>query len=160
MSRTGLQRVIVIACIPSSVAVAGAQRLPDTLWIPMIFYDFHPDGSNPNFQIYAGGHVMPGMVQDTLDSYRKPVLRESLFWNDRIPEWYRPSAAGGSDPDAEFVVDPEDSTWKWTNLVPREGGTAGEFVSPSFDPAYEMANVVIYDSLPFLRRDDLGSGTC
>ena len=159
MNRKGLHRMIATACILSSVAVAGAQGLRDTLWIPAIFYDFHPSLSNPNFQGVdnIGTEVLQGMVQDSLDADRKPVLRENKEANDRISEWFRPSGADGSDPKANFVRD-QQGEWTWTNLVPRPGGTEGEFVSPSHNPDYEMANVVIYDSLPFVRRDDLGEG--
>ena len=49
-----------------------AQQYPDTIWIPVTFYDFHSDKSNPEFEQPHLGGVHLGMVADTLDSSRKP----------------------------------------------------------------------------------------
>jgi len=70
---------------------ANAQTYPATIKIPVTYYDFHSDGSNPKFEkspIGAGIHL--GMVADTLDAQRKPILGPAPYWNCRIAKWFRP----------------------------------------------------------------------
>ena len=155
-----MNRILVrmVACVFAGCSgTAVAQELPDTLWIPVIFYDYHADGSNPEFQSCCCG-IFTGMVQETLSVDRKPLFAANMMCNTHVEEWYRPSGADGPADNSEFVFDQEADTWRWTNLVPREGGTPGEYISTEYDPSYDMATIVIYDSLPFVRVPLEGEG--
>ncbi len=70
---------------------AGAQY-PLTYNVPVTFYDFHANGSNPEFEPnpYSGG-VFYKMVADTLDAQRKPIFGSDTFFNRQIGRWYRSS---------------------------------------------------------------------
>jgi fibro-slime domain-containing protein len=114
--------------------------LTDTLWVKVTLYDFH---QNSNFGSGNCG-TAPGQIQDTLSVERKPILLKNRCSNDQISKWFRPSGAPGS------VFSP--LSGKWSGLV-NYNGKIGEFTGPSFVPADEFANVVIYDSLPFLLQD-------
>ncbi|MGD9200767.1 MAG: fibro-slime domain-containing protein, partial [Chitinispirillia bacterium] len=118
----------------------------DTIWIPVTYYDFHSNGSNPNFNQNFGNHLIKGMVKNNLSPDSKPLLNKVFpeVMNDRIEEWFRPSGAG-----PEAVFNAEDN--RWTGLVPYNG-KKDEWISQKFDPSYDMANVVIYDSLPLVRN--------
>lgn len=101
-----------------------------------------------------------GLVQNTLDAWRKPVPTAKAISDSmatyHIERWFRPSGAGNNvDASATFFLDVTDSLWKWTNLTPYLGRT-GEYVSSNFSAGNFMANVVIYDSLLFLRNPALG----
>ena len=71
-----------------------AQQFPDTLWIKVTFYDFHADGSNPEFEPDHNGGLTIGMVADTLTADRKPVLGANPFFNYYIDKWFRPYTPG------------------------------------------------------------------
>lgn len=75
--------LLIIAFVP----ILKAQ---DTISIPVIYYDFHSDRSNPEFEqpFDAKDSFCVGMVQDTLDSEGKPVLKNSCR-NDYIKYWFR-----------------------------------------------------------------------
>ena len=131
--------------------VRAGYILTDTLMVPVIFYDFHADGSNPNFEPSGGCGNAKGMVQDTLDSDRKPALKADVCFNDRIDEWCRPS---GRPADARFIFDSSREIWRWTAGTLKPYGTVpGDSVGINFNPGYDMANVVIHDSLPFELLD-------
>ncbi len=121
--------------------------LPDTLWVKVTFYDFHADGSNPNFEACNCGRKT-GMIQDTLSPLRKPLLKENICCNDRINEWFRPSGA----PESSFSFDRPSGFWKWTGLTSYLGRT-NEWVGSQFSESYDMSNIVLYDSLPFTIFD-------
>ncbi|MBD3242564.1 MAG: fibro-slime domain-containing protein, partial [Chitinivibrionales bacterium] len=131
--------------------IDAAYILTDTLMQQVIFYDFHADGSNPNFEPSGGCGNTKGMVQDTLDADRKPVLKADVCYNDRIAEWWRPS---GRPPGTRFVYDPVRELWSWSSGTLKPYGTVpGDSVGIDFAPGYDMANVVIHDSLPFILVD-------
>ena len=114
--------------------------LADTLWVRVTFYDFH---ENSNFGLGNCG-TSPGQVQDTLDQDRKPILLKDRCYNDLIGQWYRPSGGSG----ATFLP----FLGTWNGLVSYKG-RQDEWVGTSFNEAEAMANVVIYDSLPFTLID-------
>lgn len=157
---------------------------PELAWLKVIFYDFIPGtntGGNANFEARrdwrrsyerCSDHMsgVPNtdlgagrwdVIEDTLDADRKPV-RSGIgdgYCEDRLSyEWFRPSgnSTTSPDPSCSFYFDLTDSSWKWSNLVNYKG-RAHEWVSPTFDETYDFANIVIYDSLPFTLREDLGT---
>jgi fibro-slime domain-containing protein len=73
-------------------ATGGAnaqQTLPNTILIPVTFYDFHSDRSNPEFEQPHQGGLRQGMVGNTLDGDNKPVLGSSPMRNYGIAHWFR-----------------------------------------------------------------------
>ena len=64
---------LVIALIFLTLQKTIAQQFPDTIWIPVTFYDFHSDKSNPEFEVDHTGSLRKGMVADTLNASKKPV---------------------------------------------------------------------------------------
>ena len=126
---------------------------PETLWVPVIYYDYRADSTNPDFQAHYGGTVpVTGMVQDTLGSDLKPISTNGAVnvstYSTNLNNWYRPSGNLGEVP-AVFGYSAATMRWEWTGLQPYLG-RADEWVGPYFDPNDPMANVVIYDSLPFV----------
>jgi fibro-slime domain-containing protein len=111
-----------------------AQDYPDTLWIKVTFYDFHADGSNPEFEPATPRiGVVKGMIADTLSSDRKPVLGTSPNYNFNINKWFRPWSAG------DFSI-------------PVYTGANGNTMTPTtvdYDTAFK--NIIIVDSLPFIH---------
>ena len=75
---------------------AQAQPPKDTIHVAVTFYDFHPDGSNPEFEVNpgsgAGRHT--GMVAANLNAQSKPVLGPTPYYNCKIDKWFKPWAAG------------------------------------------------------------------
>lgn len=141
-----------------------------------MFYDFHPNGAsslNGFEQVNSGYGVKTGMVRDTLDSERKPILRLPVqHADDSLHAWFRPYARTGSNQFVYNVGSPRpvttlpESMWVWTNLVsstafPRGGGfvTSG-WADYTTTPSkrHNMTNIVLYDSLPF-RLQDSATGT-
>ena len=155
---SGVSALLGVVCIlfAGSAGVRG-QGLPDTMWIPVTFYDYRADGSNPDFQACCCG-VVTGQVKSTLSEDRKPLFNENILCNTHVEEWFRPSGADGPATNSQFGYNPAAKRWEWTNLVARPGGTAGEYVSTEYDPSYDMATIVIYDSLPFLHVPSVGLG--
>jgi fibro-slime domain-containing protein len=144
-------RALLVALAGAAVVPAQV-TFPDTLWVQVTYYDFHADGSNPNFEpaayTDAAGGLKAGMVDSTLDSLRKPLLRANRAFNDRISQWYRPQGGAG----ASFNVSPATYASQWTNLTHYQN-RPWEWVGAAYNAADSMANVVIYDSLPFILED-------
>ncbi|MBD3420660.1 MAG: fibro-slime domain-containing protein [Chitinivibrionales bacterium] len=153
MKRSGRWQVLCVFILAIAFQMAKAQYYPDTLWVPVTFYDYRADGSNPNFQKCNTTGTQTGWVETFLDGMHKPVLASTdpnRWCIDRLNEWYRPSAAGGPDVTANYEYDSTAQRFLWDNLQQYQGRT-GEYVGNNYDPNYDMATVVIYDSLPFLH---------
>ncbi|HUI92684.1 MAG TPA: fibro-slime domain-containing protein [Chitinivibrionales bacterium] len=99
------------------------------------------------------------MIQSYLDSWRKPVFKADLACNDRVGEWFRASGQNGPDtPATQFIYDPVQKEWTWTGLVNyAPGGVTRpyEWVGPDFNPSYAMADIIMFDSLPFQLIDSV-----
>lgn len=113
-----------------------AQKYPDTLKIPVTFYDFHADGSNPEFEPEHNGGLHKGMIEDTLDANRKPVVGKKPFFNHYIHKWFVPWTPG------DFTIP------VYTN---REGKFGG-IDTVDYDTAFK--NIVLNDHLPFIHLGD------
>jgi fibro-slime domain-containing protein len=139
----------------------------DTIWVPVIFYDYWVDGSgtNPDFQSASAGRTN-GMVATTLDPQKKPVPVPAIACPSPDPgyprachlaEWFRVSGRGGSDATCLFQCDsvsnPLVQRWFWSTAtggaLPNYLGRVGEYIGPNYDSTYNMRNIIIYDSLPF-----------
>jgi fibro-slime domain-containing protein len=129
---------------------------PESLWQRVIFYDFHSNGSNPEFDkgecCFFDGEVTPGMVRAKglkytttdagyfgLDSIGKPMLGPNVKYDCGIDNWFRAWKPGWA---------------KWYNYT-GGGADCSTVDTPGSDSAFK--NVVIKDSLLFTRRSDLGA---
>jgi hypothetical protein len=86
-------------------AAINAQTVyPQTIRVPVTFYDFHANGSNPDFEpgLYTcgsigcitGNGVHPNEVATTLNAQRKPILGTSPYFSQRVAKWFVPWQAG------------------------------------------------------------------
>jgi fibro-slime domain-containing protein len=124
---------------------------PDSLWIPVIYYDFHANGSNPDFERNSGMEkVVPGMVRSKglryetanadyfgMDSIGKPV-NAAPYFSCGVPKWFTAWKPGWFKTYA-YAAGPADCA---------ESGAATDTV---------FSNRVVKDSLAFKRRPDLGA---
>ena len=87
----------VVFSIFSAFTSVNAQISPpnydDTLWIPVTYYDFHSNGSNPEFEIPHQGRVRTNMVANVLDADKKPTPGTVPYLNNYVKYWYRPWAS-------------------------------------------------------------------
>jgi fibro-slime domain-containing protein len=100
-----------------------------TIRVPVTFYDFHADGSNPDFERPSGGLVI-NEVAATLDAQRKPVVGTSPYYSQRVAKWFRPWQAG------DFTIP-----------VYSAAGAYQNDITVTTDTAYK--NMVFPDSLTF-----------
>lgn len=153
-----MTRMLSFAIIATAV-VASGNALPDTVYLPVIFYDYRADGSNPAFQqeVCRVGR-QEGLVDSTLGPNRKPVLNLDGAPVDypaqcyqTLGQWFWPSGTNGPSNAVSFYYD--GARWRYSGLSPRPGGTMGEYIAADYTENYEMSNIVIYDSLPFYLYD-------
>jgi len=146
-------------------AATLGQDYPDTLWIPVIFYDYHADGTNPAFQNdvcnqWFGSPLVTGLVRSTIGPNDKPVvnpdynpvypgysaMQPACFQS--IGQWFWPSGSAGPSAGVTWSFAPADTSWWYAGFQPYLG-RIGEYVAPDFNASYNLANIVIPDSLPF-----------
>jgi len=123
--------ILILICLLFSSLKAQPINYSDTIWVPVTYYDFHSDKSNPEFEgDHINGHQI-GMIADTLDEDNKPIPNSSCL-NEYIKYWYR--------------------SW--------EHGAKGDYTKPIYnlceliridtvDHDTSFKNIVIKDSLPF-----------
>ncbi|MBN1308533.1 MAG: fibro-slime domain-containing protein [Chitinispirillaceae bacterium] len=132
--------------IPSFVFPVAPPKFPETIYIPVTFYDFHSDSSNPEFEITPSGNpIKYGMVADSLDSERKPTLGNSPYFNRRIDRWFRPWVPG------DFIIynyiDEYAARYRRYDAFP--AGT----ITLNHDTSFK--NIVIFDTLEFILVDSI-----
>ena len=155
----------------SLVSSGFGQAYPETLWIPVTFYDYEatgydfapPQDETCNMVGVYSADSYKGMVLNKLGPDKKPVKSSlNLGCATYLNNWFRPSGQNGRATNTEFYYDEADTMWKWTNLVPYKNplfpNNKNEFVSTQYNSSYPMRNIVIYDSLPFIRQPSLGEG--
>jgi len=127
---------VVAAVIVSLVSFVQSQAIyPPTIWVPVTFYDFYADGSNPEFEINPGwsAGLNTGMVAAMLDSQSKPVLGPTPYYNCQIAKWFRPFTSG------DFTIP------NYTN--PATTTCSNPLGTVNYDTAFK--NIVIPDTLTF-----------
>ena len=129
----------MIAILICYVNWAFPQAYPPTLKIPVTFYDFHSDGSCPDFNPgtvgtnYTAG-LRTGMVQDTLDISGFPLRTldsVKVNLNAGIDKWFRPWQSGN---------------WSFP-IYNQPAGTLNHVETVTYDTAFK--NVAITDTLAF-----------
>ncbi|MFP4242069.1 MAG: fibro-slime domain-containing protein [Chitinispirillaceae bacterium] len=133
----------------------------DTIWVPVTFYDFHSDRSNPEFECRHEGGLRKGMVADTLDAEGKPVpgpyISENIrpYMNHYIKYWFRPwadSAQGDfTIPNYHPRADFQERFTNWNNEGNVEVSYNGD-TTVNYDTAFK--NVVIDTHLVFEHIGD------
>jgi fibro-slime domain-containing protein len=117
-------------------AASYAQSYPALIMVPVTFYDYHSDGSNPDFNpVVANAVAIPGMVAATLDASGNIQAGPRIFFSNGITKWFRPWRQG------------TDNIKPFYNRT--AGATFGALDSTSavlYDSLYK--NIVIQDSLP------------
>jgi fibro-slime domain-containing protein len=134
-------RLFLVTALCLGVSLVNAQIYKDTIWVPVTYYDFHSDRSNPEFEISTtdNGTVHQNMVGQILDSEGKPDLGPAPYTNMYIKYWYRPWNGSGSSIHA-----------RGDYTIPIYNKTTLAFTQISevdYDTAFK--NIVIHDSLPF-----------
>jgi fibro-slime domain-containing protein len=154
-------RVLLLLLSVAGGAFVQGQNLPQTIQIPVTFYDFRSDRSNPEFeQPHKGGRSL-NMVARTLDADNKPVLGTSPMRNYGIQHWFRnwntytdgPYSKGKNTAPKYTPTSPigTNATTDWgaennANLV-----LVDEFANVGHDTSFK--NIVINDNLTFTLSD-------
>ena len=131
----------------------SAQEYPPIIWVPVTFYDFHSDRSNPEFEQRHMGGLRTGMVANQLGADGKPQLGQVPYMNYGIKKWFTPWTAGdftipSYSPRAGFKeAYRDDWTLEYQQRVVYNGDTV-----VNYDTAFK--NIVIQDSLPFQHIGD------
>lgn len=146
------------AIVPNSVAV----NYPDTIHVPVTFYDFHSDRSNPEFEQRHFGQLRTGMVAGKLGEDDKPVIGTSPYMNYYIKNWFKPWQKGDFtiplyDPKAAL----EEGFYEYDTALKVDGWQKEyqqivEYTgidTVDYDTAFR--NIVINDSLSFVH---IGNG--
>jgi fibro-slime domain-containing protein len=133
----------VVVAIQVIILLSAAMTLaqyPLTMWVKVTYYDFHSNGSNPEFEKTpsAVDAATPrlGMVGTTLDmasGVGKPVLGTTPYWDCYIAKWFKPWTAG------DFTI-PNYQTPVTTTC-------SNAPLTVGYDTAFK--NIVIHDSLLF-----------
>ncbi|MDR2591416.1 MAG: fibro-slime domain-containing protein [Chitinispirillales bacterium] len=142
-----------VAMLTGTVCGSVDGQLPDTLWIPVTFYDYHSDRSNPEFEQPHTSEIKRGMVDSTLDSENKPRLGRNPMRNYGIAHWFRdwntymdgPYSKGKNraplyNP-APGIRQSFNNEWSSTVMLVEQNADVGHDTS--------FKNIVIKDSLPF-----------
>lgn len=134
-----------------------SQDFPNSIWVPVTFYDFHSDRSNPEFEAPHDDNnnkARTGMVGDTLDSDRKPVVGPTPYLNNYIHKWFRPFEKGDStiplyDPRANFKESYQDINESYEIEYKQPVKHLG-IGKANHDTSFK--NIVIKDSLLFVHK--------
>jgi fibro-slime domain-containing protein len=130
---------LLVGMICFAVHFTSAQDIyPSTIRVPVTYYDFHSDGSNPDFNPGTNpAIVLPGMVQPVLDANGLPVGTTTYLYNWGIGKWFRTwrqSAVGyGNDFQRPAYAD--------------GGRTLVGVNTVGYDTSYK--NIIMMDSLVF-----------
>ncbi|MBN1576676.1 MAG: InlB B-repeat-containing protein [Chitinispirillaceae bacterium] len=122
----------------------------DTLWVPVTYYDFHSDKSNPEFECQHTGALRTGMVDTMLGPGAQPVLGPQPYINYYVKYWFRPWADSARG-DSTVPV------YACTSNCKNDFGATLRYdgvQSVNYDTAFK--NIVIHDSLPFLLTTGTG----
>ena len=133
---------VVVSIVLLSIGFVNSQTIyPPTINVPVTFYDFHADGSNPEFE--PGLHLPGGNagaiqgiglhlneVQDTLDVQRKPLAGIGTYFSAFVKNWFKPWQPG------EFTIPAYNADGSLKNIIPVACDTS-------------FKNVVIPDTLLF-----------
>jgi fibro-slime domain-containing protein len=114
---------------------------PNIIKVPVTYFDFHSDGSNPDFNPAANqAAVLPGMVQPDLDAAGLPVGTATYLYSWGIGKWFRPWRQSQYGQGSDFLR-------PLYNAPPAGGRTLIAVNTVGYDTTCK--NAVIRDSLLF-----------
>jgi fibro-slime domain-containing protein len=174
--------LFVFSSLFSVSASTAPKRFADTIWIPVIFYDFHPNKTN-DFEMCLnpgggtrtannpqGSRPSPDMVLDSISRDRKPIMAAAACISATpaafpcacgLNDWFRPSGIGTSNSvkfeqyDTTISGNPA-KLWHWVGLTKSTTFSTAKdafWVGPSWDADDDGANLVYYSTLPFVLTD-------
>lgn len=151
--------------ITSVFNLTFAVDYPAVISIPVTYYDFHSDRSNPEFEARHFGQLRTGMVANTLGSDSKPTLGPVPYLNYGIKYWFKSWENGdkgdftipGYNPTAGY----KEAWYTWDDTLKIQGWekdcrqvvTYDGPKTVNYDTAFK--NIVIHDSLRFTH---IGNG--
>ncbi|MBN1601124.1 MAG: fibro-slime domain-containing protein [Chitinispirillaceae bacterium] len=176
----GLGLVIFSSLFGAQNIIVQADTFPDTIFIPVTFYDFHPNrtndfqmcqnpgGATPTNNNPYGSQEALGMVENRISQDRKPVMASNACKSQvasfpcacNLDNWFKPSGIGSST--VEFkafdttVNNLNTKIWRWTGLTRSTTySTANDvfWVGPEWNANDNGANLVYYSALPFVLDD-------
>ena len=92
MKKTGVLKSVGCVCAILAVALSsnGQTVYPPTITVPVTYFDYHSDGSNPDFNEGTSPNmVVPGMVRTTLDQDGLPVGTTTYLYSWGMGKWFR-----------------------------------------------------------------------
>lgn len=168
LKNVGFLNYALILMLGVSFSTRGAQNYPETIWVPVTYYDFHSDRSNPEFEARHEGGLRQGMVSEDLGPDGKPQLGPKPYLNYYIHKWFVPWKSGDFTipdyvPKANFkqgfyendTIISYDSVLQ-EYVIKDVPGYQKEFkqtvkyngkITVDYDTAFK--NIVLKDSLPF-----------
>jgi fibro-slime domain-containing protein len=168
IKKNGNLHFIIILMLHFAFSIYGAQNYPETILVPVTYYDFHSDRSNPEFEARHEGGLRLGMVNEELGANGKPQLGSKPYLNYYMSKWFVPWKSGDYTipdylPGAEYKQGfyQNDTMHYYDSVLQKDtvknvAGWEKEFRQPVIyngnkDVDYDTAfkNVVIRDSLPF-----------
>lgn len=168
---------VFVVAIVSAFNLTFAVDYPATISVPVTYYDFHSDRTNPEFEPRHLGQLRTGMVASTLGADGKPTLGSSPYLNYGIKYWFKSWEDGakgdfsipGYNPTAGYKQAwyVRDTVWNADSTpvlnpdgtVKMEEGDAKEYnqlvtydkpKTVDYDTAFK--NIVIHDSLRFVYK--------
>jgi len=134
------------------------QTLAPNIYIPVTFYDFHSDRSNPEFEQPHQGGRRTGMVATALDADNKPALGAVPYRNYGIQHWFRDWNAYTAGPYCKnTTIAPQYNPTPavGSGQVNNEFGSAVTLVERFADVGHDTSfkNIVIKDSLRFTLQN-------
>ncbi|HAJ79339.1 MAG TPA: hypothetical protein DCO75_06170 [Fibrobacteres bacterium] len=144
--------LFAVAVLFACRGIFASCEYPDIIYVPVTFYDYHSDRSNPEFEQRHYGQVRKNMVAQSLDADSKPQLGSSPYMNYDIKKWFRPWSSGDYTipyytPKAGFEEFFAGDNWvKEYQQVETFNG----FITLNTDTSFK--NIVIHDSLPFHHK--------
>ncbi len=151
MTRILSMKGLFLLGLIAACGIVDAVQYPPVIRVPVTFYDFHSDRSNPEFeQRHHTGHRQ-GMVAKYLDGNGKPMLGPEPYMNYYVKYWFRPwEQAAANDFTAPRYLPRADSQicygeeW-WLEF--RQEVTFDGIEMRDHDTSFK--NIVIEDSLEF-----------
>lgn len=87
--KTWIGAMALVFCLALQSRGQDTIGLPPTITLPVTFYDFHSDRSNPEFECPHMGGLHLGMVGEVLDGEKKPVRGTVPYLDYEIAKWFR-----------------------------------------------------------------------
>ena len=146
MKKTGVLKSVGCVCAILAVALSsnGQTVYPPTITVPVTYFDYHSDGSNPDFNEGTSPNmVVPGMVRTTLDQDGLPVGTTTYLYSWGMGKWFRAWPQSQLGQGSDFLR----PSYGALLFSPPAGSPLLGVNTVAYDTSYK--NIVIHDSLVF-----------